>query len=298
MTDRAPQPIVPSNWEFDGAGFARVIAAARTERGWSTRELARRAGISQPYVVALERSREAATERTPTPAVDVVARLADALGIDPATLLSAAVRRSARHVVLVLDSDHRHPLSHAREFAGDNDSQWVWASSQSNGVPRAAHHHIDLRRERDGDYRPADIARSLHRELRGLGHDIAGQRLGLVFPETGAVMATIDHPGTVLEFERGWGEVVSEAAIAANSHAAWNVCVYEVQVLRGLDDPVAAFLELVRSHDAVWAAGRRQRSAGADAALHVLERLRPPGADTAHWSVHARQLVASLDIAA
>ncbi|MEY4173291.1 MAG: Helix-turn-helix domain [Actinomycetota bacterium] len=298
MTDRNPQPIVPSNWEFDGAGFARVIAAARIERGWSTRELARRACISQPYVVALERSRESTAERTPTPAVDVVARLADALGIDPADLLSAAVRRSSRHVVLVLDSDHRHPLSHAREFAGHDDSQWVWASSQSSGVPRAANHHIDLRRERSGDYRPADIARSLHRELHDLGQHIAGRRLGLVFPETGAVMATIADPTTVLEFERGWGEVVADAAVAAKSHAAWNVCVYDVHVLRGLDEPVAAFLELVRSHDTVWSAGRRHRKVGADAAFHVLERLRPSGADTADWSAHARQLVDSLDIAA
>jgi transcriptional regulator with XRE-family HTH domain len=298
MTNRDSLPIVPSNWEFDASGFARVVTEARLSRGWSTRELARRAGISQPYVVALERARGADAPRTPTPAIDVVARLADALGFGLAGLASAALRRSSRHVVLVLDGDHRHPLSHVRELTGDDDSEWVWASSGSADLPRHAAHRIDLRRDTGREYRPADIARSLHRELTAIANEVDGRRLGLVFPETSEVMASLDDPSTILDFERGWGDEVARATEAAGGHAVWNVCIYDIGALRGLDQPVDATLELIRNHDTIWSAGRSHHAAGAAAASHVLQRLRPAGTGTSDWSAHVRQLVESLDLAA
>lgn len=298
VSERANQPIVPSNWEFDGASFADAIATARLRLGWSTRELSRRAGISQPYVVALERPRQSGAPRTPTPAIDVVARLADALGLGMSHLVATALRRSSRHVVLVLDGDHRHPLTHVQEFADDPGSDWVWASSQPGDRPRAAAHRIDLRRDGERGYRPDEIERSLRTELTALGDRVAGRRLGLVFPETSKVMTSIDDPGTLLEFERGWGDVVTRAAAHAGGHATWNVCVYEIAALRSLAQPVLATLDLIRNHEAVWSAGRNRRATGRAAAVHLLERLRPAGADPEAWSAHVQELADTLELAA
>jgi transcriptional regulator with XRE-family HTH domain len=292
------QPIVPSNWEFDATGFASAVADARLARGWSTRELSRRAGISQPYVVALERAREGGADRTPTPAIDVVARLADALGLRIDQLVGSALRRSPRHVLLVLDADHRHPMSHVREFTRDDPDAWVWASSASGDTPRAASHRIDLRRDSEGAYRPDHITRSLQRELRALAPELGNRTIGLVLPETSSVMASIDDPGTVLGFEARWGDIVARAAESVGAHAAWNVCVYEVGALRGLHDPVEATLGLIADHDAVWSAGRTRSATGPDAAEHILERLRPAGTDSGEWTTHVRQLVHSLRLAA
>lgn len=289
---------MPSNWEFDATAFADAIATARTQLGWSTRELSRRAGISQPYVVALERPRESGAARTPTPAIDVVARLADALGLALPHLVATVLRRSTKHVLLVLDSDHRHPLSHVRELAHDSTSQWVWASSRSGDRPRAAAHRIDLRRNNPRDYRPDEIEQALRSELTSLSQVMTGMRLGLVFPETSKVMTSIDDPSTVLEFERGWGDVVSRAAADTGSHASWNVCVYDIAALRGLDESVHATLDLIRNHDAVWSAGRSRSSTGRAAALHVLERLRPAGTDPATWSERVQELADTLDLVA
>jgi len=298
VSDRAHQPIVPSNWEFDATAFADAIATARTRLGWSTRELSRRAGISQPYVVALERPRDSGAARTPTPAIDVVARLADALGLTLPGLVETALRRSSKHVLLVLDNNHRHPLSHVRELSGDTTSDWVWASSQPGDRPRAAAHRIDLRRNSPGDYRPDEIEQALRSELASLTHGTPGLRLGLVFPETSKVMTSIDDPSTVLEFERGWGDVVSRAAADTGSHASWNVCVYDIAALRGLDEPVQSTLDLFRNHDTVWSAGRDRSSTGRTAAMHVLERLRPVGTDPRTWSDRVQELADTLDLAA
>ena len=54
----ARKPTVTNNlMQFDSVGFASLLNSKRNQLGWSTRELAQRANISQPYVVALERAR-------------------------------------------------------------------------------------------------------------------------------------------------------------------------------------------------------------------------------------------------
>ncbi len=291
----------PSNaWEFNAAGFARTIAARRAELGLSTREVSRRAAISQAYVVALERARVDDGQRTPTPTVDVLARLAEALETAPDHLLRLAIRRAGQHVLLLVDGDDRRsPLAAAQRITGD-DVDWVWASSSSadHRADRLAHHHIDLRRTRPSAYEPAAIAGALHTELHGLGTDIEGRQLGLVFAETSAVMAALDEPNVVIEFEHAWGEVVANAAHEAGAHAAWNVCVYELPAVQGLPEPVAAITDLMRSHDAVWYSRRNSVLTGASAALGAFERLRPEGVRRADWDVTARSIVADLGFAA
>lgn len=62
--------------------FARNLRAARHQKGLSQEELAHRAGLDRTYISALERN-------VYNPTIDVVARLADALGIAAATLLQS-----------------------------------------------------------------------------------------------------------------------------------------------------------------------------------------------------------------
>lgn len=291
----------PSNaWEFNAAGFARTIAARRAELGLSTREVSRRAAISQAYVVALERARVDDGQRTPTPTVDVLARLAEALETAPDHLLRLAIRRTGQHVLLLVDGDDRRsPLAAAQRVTGD-DIDWVWASSSAadHRADRLAHHHIDLRRTRTSAYEPTAIARSLRTELEGLVADIEGCQLGIVFAETSAVMASLDDPNVIIEFEHAWDDVVTDAAHHAGAHAAWNICVYELPAVQGLPEPVTAMADLMRSHDTVWYSRRTTVLTGASAALGAFERLRPEGVRRADWDVTARAIVAELGYAA
>ena len=93
------RPSFNRQFEFDPIGFAQWLFAQRKERGWSTRELAIRAGISQPYVVALERARAGEARRGPTPTVDVVAALAHALDKNILDIFVYSLRPVGRHVL-------------------------------------------------------------------------------------------------------------------------------------------------------------------------------------------------------
>ncbi|QYN25181.1 helix-turn-helix domain-containing protein [Amycolatopsis sp. DSM 110486] len=65
-----------------GALVGAAVRAARTRSGLSTRDLAARAGISQPFLSQLERGLHA-------PSVNTLYRLAEALAVSPADLLPA-----------------------------------------------------------------------------------------------------------------------------------------------------------------------------------------------------------------
>ncbi len=295
----ASVPSQTNPWEFDAVAFARALVAGRQRHGFSTRELSRRAGISQPYVVALERAATDPAAATPTPTVDVMARLADALGLAPRSLLDVAVRRAGRHVLLVVEDGTRSPLTHVHRACGDDHLRWIWASSSPDEPRRrAASHHIDLRRNRARAYDPHAIARSLEHELAGLGDTIHGEQLGLVFADTSAVMAELDDPDVIIRFEHAWHDVVTSATDGVGAHTAWNVCVYELEALVGLGNPVDATLDLIRSHDAIWLGRRDTVLTGSDAARRTLQRMRPDHAGRAAWSHEVDALLAGLDLAA
>lgn len=297
-------------WEFDPAGFARVLVGLRAERAMSTRTLSARAGVSQSYIVSLERARAAATRRAapPTPTVEVVTRLATALGIDPGELFAASIRRCGRHVLLVVDDGDRSALDRAVAATRHLDhahpvDEWVWAGSAVDGDVGVQHRHrrIDLRRSgaRGAQhYDPNAIRRSLRDELRSLGDDMQGAALGLVFAETSDVLAALARPEVLLDFEQQWSDTVTAAADRVGAHAVVNVCVYDPAVLATLPAPVEAALSLLRSHDETWAAWGDELVTGDDAAVHLLGRLRPPDVGSDEWMRDARRLVEELRAAA
>ena len=308
----SPRPVrhASPGWEFDPAGFARAVAARRAERGLSTRVLAARAGVSQSYVVSLERARAADTRRptSQTPTVEVLARLAAALDLEPGDLLAAALRRRGRHVLLVADDAHRSSLDRARNasrhLAGvDTVDEWVWAGSTTDGDADVEHPHrrIDLRRSGTRGrrhYDPRAIRRSLRDELGAFGSELEGASLGLVFAETSDVLAGLDAPDVLLQFEHQWSDTVTAAADGVGAHAVVNVCVYDPAGIATLAAPVDAALSLLRSHDEVWAAWGDELVVGDDAALHLLARIRPSGVGSDAWMRDARRLVEELRAAA
>jgi hypothetical protein len=130
--------------------------------------------------------------------------------------------------------------------------------------------------------------------LVALRADIEDRDIALVFSDTSNVMASVADPDTIARLERRWADVVSRAATTARAHAAWNICVYEIETLRTLPDPIATTLDLMRSHDVTWSSHRSEVTSGAAGVQHVLERLRPAGTPPLDWQATARDLTAGI----
>ena len=272
----------------------------RDRLGLSSRDLASRAGISQAYVVRLERASLPGTHHRPTPTVDVLARIAEALHLQPATLLADTLRRAGQHVLLVTDSCVRHPLDHVGTRVGASVDTWLSASSAAHVQPAAHidHQPIDLRRGPPQAYDPHVIADSLQHELQSLADDLHGKELGMVFPEVSHVMRTLADPAVVIEFEHRWADVVSSAAAGVGAHAAWNVCVYDVDALRVIADPVEATVDLLRSHDTIWSARNDRVLTGVPAVRRILGSLRPTNQTVAAWRAATDRVIEELGMVA
>lgn len=280
-------------WTFDAARFGGALVQHREQAALSTREVARRADVSQSYVVALEGARHRGTG--PTPTVDIVARLAGALGVSPTALFRTALRRQSTHVLLVVDGSHTSSVPLARRTA-EGAHHWVVATN--GGSSPHADHTIALRANVSGDYLPAQVEQSLRNELAPLRSALGGTDVGFVFDDTSTVMHASGTPHAVLDFEPEWARVVNDAAEQIGAHAAWNVCVYAIEHLMALDDPVAATVELMRHHDTTWFGHAHDLAVGQGAANQVLHRLRPLSIDDHEWATTVKRLTSTLTFAA
>ncbi len=272
----------------------------RDRLGLSSRDLAARAGISQAYVVRLERASTPGAHPRPTPTVDVLARLAEALQLQPADLLADTLRRAGRHVLLVTDSCVRHPLDHVSASVRESVDTWLSASSNARQQPvtRIEHRPIELRRGPPRAYDPRAITDSLQHELHVLADDLHGRQLGMIFPEVSHVMRTLANPSVVIEFEHRWADVVSSAATALGAHAAWNVCVYDVDALRATDNRVDVTIDLVRSHDTIWSVRNDRLLTGVPAVRRILGSLRPANQSVTEWRAATDRVVEELGMVA
>jgi transcriptional regulator with XRE-family HTH domain len=231
--------------EFDSRKYAEWQCAARAKHGWSTRDLAERAGISQPYVVALERARLSQDGKTPVPTVNVVAAIAAALGADPIAVLRKVLRLAPRHVLLVVDGSTLPPIDVIKDETEGSVDLWVCGRPQTaKGQTRSFARDIRLHRESMKDYDPDRISALLDRELNHIVSDVEGKNIGFIF---------------------------GESAASVGAHAAWNVCVYEAHILRGRRDLEATMEFLFAQHDEHWFAKGSKVHMGDRAQGKILE---------------------------
>jgi hypothetical protein len=229
------------------------------------------AGISQAYVVALERPVVNEATIGPTPTVDVVARIAFALGLDPVELLRSSLRSVGRHVLLVVDNESESPVSILRRVSGNGVQSWIMASPIAQSDPTVG--SIRLRTRAAKSYRPESIAVSLRRELKRCAPAISGKRIGLVFNEMSEAIATVTNPMSIIEYEQSWPEVVNDAALSVHSTVEWNVCVYSFEAIRSLPDPQAATESLMNHHDTVLTAADDRLVSGLAARRAILNHI-------------------------
>jgi len=251
------RPSLNRQFEFDPIGFAQWLFNERTSRGWSTRELSQRAGISQPYVVALERARAGEERRGSTPTVDVVAALAHALDKNILDMFVYSLRPVAQHVLLVTQGSATPPLDILRAESGETVDNWV--------------HPITLHRERSTTYDQKKITKQLNTEIVAMKDQIDGNNVGLVFTETSNVMQYVSNPQAVIDFEHKWANVVSEAVKSVGGHAAWNVCVYTAASMNALPGGVASAQVLFDTHSEVWFASGNDVTIGETAKQKILQ---------------------------
>lgn len=258
--------------ELDARKFAEWQNSARVSRGWSTRELAERAGISQPYVVALERARLSHDVRTPIPTVNVVASIAAALGADPISLLKKVMRLASRHVLLVVDGSTLPPIDVIREESGDTADAWICGRPENVRMQtRPFVHEIRLHRESMKSYDQDRIAALLDRELGRIVSDVEGRNLGFIFGESTGVMETVTNPDALIELETRWKDIVADSAENVGAHAAWNVCVYQAHILKDRNDIDTTLDFLFAQHDEHWFAKGSRVHVGDKAKERILQ---------------------------
>ncbi len=179
-------------------------------------------------------------------------------------------------MLLVVDESVRSPLD---VVAGHTTgaTRWVWAGSRPSGDAANRHRHrsINLRREGTTGYDRNAIVAALNRELQDLCTEQPEESVGLIFADTSEVMSSLDDPSPVIDFEREWADIVARAAWSAGTHAAWNVCVYRIDALRNLADPVTAALDLIRHHDDVWVSSGGRFAHGDRGRLRLLHHMHP-----------------------
>jgi transcriptional regulator with XRE-family HTH domain len=242
-----------SAWRFDPTVLARTLTARRQALGWSTRDLAQRSGLSQAYVVTLERParRPDAVPRVPT--VVVLGQLAEALGLTPHQLHSRVVRPIGRHALLVYDDRRVDPVAAAQQAitagGGVPPARWVATCESPHG-----HHRIDLRPEGAGDddvYDPERIERAVTAEFERHAIDLNGE-VALLVTQQSPVIAAPRTRGELLSFERRWADAVHERASDADVVVGWNICAYRASDLRAAGARATRMLE--DAHDLVWVA--------------------------------------------
>ena len=297
---------------FDAVRFAQLLTQRRQQLGLTTRQLAKRANISQPYVVALERSRNGLdANRTgamsPSPTVDMIARLATALRMSANELFSQAVRPAGKHVLLFMEDDMMTSLERARTASTKSATltdrtpqEWLCAGGPIDHDTHKGHNclSINLHRDINNAYKPKAITASLSNELSRHQANISGSDIGIVFDETSSLMNHVNNPMSIVEFEHDWKQVVSDATQAAGAYAAWNICVYRIDNLLRLHNPAEVAQDLLRSHDNVWSARNKSISIGNTAAKRLLTLMRPKNVSAKGWSAHTNAVVQELQLSA
>jgi len=237
------------------------------------RDVASRAGISQPYLVGLERALREPDRAIPMPSVDVFTRVVEALGLDPVETYSAVIGGHGDHVLVVTDgTDGVRALERLRREWGAAVDEWIWFGD--DGRDRSAGmRRMSLRTLREPTYVPERVEAALRNRLRRARPSLQGRRLGMVFADTGALMARFGNADTIADFEDRWLRVAAHASARAGASAVVNACGYDLAHLREIEDPAGTLQRLVEAHTAVWLADARGVRTGARAVAELRGRV-------------------------
>lgn len=256
-----------------------IVRRRRGQLGLSTREAARRIGISPSYLVSLEQGRNPSTGRPAVPSPKVLVAIGQALEIEFETLLDAVGAAPSPSVHLLLyeiGSAHRSAVAAARQVFADRVD--VWVEARAHGL---------LGTE--------GLAGVLERAPRS-GPE---RRLGMVFGDNSALLRSMEDPLALIESEATWEQDVADACREALGVVpAANVCVYreaDLQELAVRLDPLAAALRLIQTHPhvAVSEPGGRVTS-GPAAVEQILTAARPAGISSGTWESLSRAAAAGL----
>lgn len=246
--------------------IGELLKSRRMELELSLRFVAREAGISPSYLVALEQGRNPTTGRPPMPSPRVLAALGRVLGIGRTTLLELAAPQPASPHVLLYQTGARpgSPADAARLLFADAVDRWLEVPPPGGTGLQAA------------------LEESLvsHRDASG------ASRLGLIFGARPRYRRGGDLAADI-EREATWEEDV--ATICRHTlgvEPVANVCVYrEADICRRDDpDPLTSALELVRTHPVVAVQGSATGVVtGPRAVERVLGGVAPPTTDHDTW---------------
>lgn len=276
-----------------------ILKRRREQLGLSTREAARRIGISASYIVALEQGHNPSTGRAPLPSVPILAAIARILDVDLTTLLEAAGSpgSAAAHLLLYQTGPgYDAPFAAARRlFAGQVDG-WIEIVDPRRSGSEAPADDVLIRKRG-----PLAWARSgSHtfdgtRALAALSAVVSAaprlklrRRLGIIFGANSAALRSIDNPSALLEGERTWEhDVGTTLGVALDAEPPVSVCVYrepDIQEVAGRLDPLATVLTLVHTHRSVAVQDSSGTVTTGPAAIEtILAPVRPAGVSSKTW---------------
>ncbi len=122
-----PRTGEPKPSESSVPGLGRAIASVRAARGWKRGELAKKAGISYPYLSEIENGGKAGS-------TNAIAKIAGALGVTPADLFTAAENiESGGDVAEVLQASATPPGTRSNQAFVSADSWEALPSAADSG---------------------------------------------------------------------------------------------------------------------------------------------------------------------
>ena len=275
-----------------------VLRNRRLALGLSLRHVARVAGISPSYLVALEQGRNPTTGRPPMPSPRVIAALGGALGIARSAILelAAAPPSSSPHVLLYqAGARTQSPAEAGRLLFGDAVDGWVEVVSPDAPEEDPAD---DIRLRVVGPlgsrpagrqaYAPERALAALEALLADHRDVVSTPRLGLIFGAASRSRGRGSDLCTLLRSEATWeSDVASLCRRVLGIEPVANICVYREADLRRRareSDPLTSGLKLIRAHPVVAAQCSPNGVVTGPAAIEtMLVGLAPPETEAHTW---------------